>query len=220
MLNLNRFKMMDEVILSTAWLGPIEYFAWIAQSEKAMVEHSESYVRQTYRNRCVIATANGKQELSVAIVKSRKNHVPIREAIISYDNCWNVLHWRTIESAYNNSPFFLYYRDALEPFFTRPFRYLTDLNAELLATVLAILKIKTQLEYTNVYLKEYAGIPDLRYTIIPEKTATRIPSVAMPGYTQVFEEKIGFIPNLSILDLIFNKGPEANDYLLKCTLSK
>jgi hypothetical protein len=130
------------------------------------------------------------------------------------------MHWRTIESAYNNSPFFLYYRDALEPFFTRPFRYLTDMNAELLAAVLAIVKIKTQVEYTDAYFKEYNGIPDLRYTIIPEKTKPRLPSAAMPGYTQVFEDKIGFIPNLSILDLIFNKGPESNDYLQKCLLSK
>ena len=218
--NLKQFRMIDEVILATAWLGPIEYFAWIAQSEKVMIEHCESYARQTYRNRCVIATANGKQELSVAIVKSRKNHVPLRDVIISYDNCWNVMHWRTIESAYNNSPFFLYYRDALEPFFTRPYRFLTDMNAELLAAVLAILKIRTTVEYTDAYLKEYDGIPDLRYTIIPEKTKSRIATVTMPGYTQAFEEKIGFIPNLSILDLIFNKGPEANDYLLKCTLSK
>ena len=208
--------MIDAVTMSTAWLGPIEYFAWLAQANKISIEYCENYVRQTYRNRCEIATANGKQELAVTVVGSRKNHVPLREMRITYDTSWNKLHWRSIESAYNNSPFFLYYRDELEHFFKQEFSFLIDLNEQLLNVIIHILKLDVVVDHTSLYLKEYPANTDLRHVIIPEKSKLREPTVLLPKYTQVFEEKNGFLANLSIIDLIFNKGPEAKDYLREC----
>jgi hypothetical protein len=127
---------------------------------------------------------------------------------------WQKMHWRAIESAYNKSPFFLYYQDYFEKYYTTKFRWLLDFNNELMQECFRLLKLYVCTIETSTYKKDYPQETDMRYAINPrEKTAMHFKE-----YSQVFTYKCGFIPNLSIVDLLFNKGPESKDYLRSINL--
>lgn len=189
------------IVLPTTYFAPVVFYAAISQSDKIIFDKHENFIKQTVRSRCEIYGANGKQMLSVPVEK-RGNNIPAKDVRISYKEDWQKIHWRSIVSAYRNSPYFEYYCNELEPFFHSKTEFLFHLNMDLHNVLMNLLKIKITTEFTENYIEEYGqGILDFR------KEKTSMPEI-LP-YHQVFEERYGFIPNLSILDLLFNSGPDS-----------
>lgn len=192
------------VCLSTAYFAPIEYYQHIKNAEKVSIEQHEYYQKQSYRTRSRIVSANGVMDLSIPVEK--RNHTLIRDVRISEHSDWQTLHWRSIEAAYNSSPFFEYYADDFRPFFEKKWLFLWDFNMELLHKTLELLDIETKITLTEAYEPQTdENTLDLREIIHPKKAA----SLPLKRYYQVFAAKFGFIPNLSIADLLFNMGNES-----------
>ena len=209
------------VLLSSAYLAPIQYYTKLISYPDVSIEFCESYVKQSYRNRTVILAANGPLQLTLPVVDGPRAKGPIRDQLLSYDYPWQQIHWRGISSAYNNSPFFEYYADDLAPYFQKKrWTYLIDFNFEIQQTVLNAIGFNAPIKYTEQYIPS-GEVPetldDFRYVIHP-KTQRQIEDkhfFPVP-YIQVFHEKWGFVANLSILDLLFNEGPESISYLRSC----
>lgn len=200
---------MSKALFTTAYLPPIEYFMTLPAYLEVWIEKYENYQKQSYRNRCRIAGPNGMNELTVPVDKQGNIKVCIKDLRISYVEPWQKLHWRSIQTAYNNSPFFLYYRDELEPFYKRKYEYLLDLNNALLALVINWLKLDVKVKFTEAFVPLSSAADDHRYNIHPKKE----PQVLLTQYHQVFIEKFGFLKGLSIIDLIFNEGPGSSKWL-------
>lgn len=147
--------------------------------------------------------------MSIPVRKVDGNHTKVKDIEINYSEPWQRLHWRAIESAYSNSPFFLYYRDDFEPFYLKKTKYLIDLNHELLILVCKLAGIKTEIIFSEKYFESSQDIIDLRNLFSPK----RLGELSQKKYKQVFEEKQGFISDLSIIDLLFNEGKFTLDYL-------
>jgi len=196
-----------EVIVSTAYWGCIEWYYYITNADKVSIELFEFFPKQTYRNRCRIYAANGTLDLSIPL-SERKNKSLTKDIRISYATNWQINHWRTIESAYSCSPFFEFYQDEIKPYYEKEYEFLVDFNNELHHCISDILKINNLLQPTDSYHKYSGDTKDFRNSIEPKIQS----DLKYPAYIQVFSDKFGFIPNLSILDLIFNLGPQAKDY--------
>lgn len=207
---------MSTTLFSITYFGPVSYFFHLRRSAKPLIEACEHYTKQTFRNRCLIATANGPMPLSLP-VEQNNTKIHIRDVRLSDHGHWRHLHWNSIESAYNSSPFFEYYAEDIKPFFERKTAFLFDFNEAIRLKICELLDIPGQLSYTSTYLKSETlpqGTIDLRDALHPKKDPgiTTPPFIATPYY-QVFDRKFGFQPNLSILDLLFNMGPESILYL-------
>ena len=198
--------------MSTAWLPPVDYFIAIAEADKILIDSWEFYQKQSYRNRCTIATANGAMALSIPVEKPAGNKFVVRDVRISSHGNWQLQHWRTLESAYLSSPFFEYYADDFRPFFEKKYDFLIDYNAEILTCICDLLDLQPDIQLTDSYLQPDPDIVDLRELIHPKKDIHVFP---VKPYYQVFQTKSGFIPGLSIVDLLFNMGNESIFYL-KC----
>ena len=207
---------MHTTLFSNAYFAPVHYYWHWRRSELPLMEACEHYIKQTWRNRCVIGTANGPMTLSLP-VEGNAEKTCIREVRLSDHGNWQHLHWNSIESAYNSSPFFEYYADDLRPFFEKKPGFLFDFNEEIREKMCELLEINNTSEKTTIYHPEREipdGWIDLRYIIHPKKDwAVNDPIFKPEPYYQVFDRKFGFQPNLSILDLLFNMGPEAIFYL-------
>ena len=188
-----------------AYLPSIRYMAWIVAKKEVTFVLTNQYQKQTYRNRTEIYGANGKLKLTIPISynKFQKNQLD-SEVKIFNDSSWQRDHWKSLESAYRSSPFFEFYEDDLYPFFQRRYEKLMDLNIALIKKIFSLLEIVIKFKKTNK-VDEFSELIRAR-----QKTIYKIPI-----YHQVFNSKYGFIDNLSILDLIFNIGPESNNYLKK-----
>lgn len=198
---------MENICLSSAYLAPVEYYSALAGAEVVYLEHCDYYVKQTYRNRCHIAAANGTMALSIPVEKTSSEKILTRDVRISDHNDWQLNHWRSIESAYNSTPFFEYFKDDLLPFYEKKWRFLWDFNQEIQAKVLDLLEIKPDIRLTKEYkITLDENVLDLRESIHPKKQ--NFQGEYRPYY-QVFEQRFGFQPNLSIIDLLFNMGNEA-----------
>ena len=195
-------------LFSTAYLPPISYVSKLLKAEEVVIEQHEHYIKQTYRNRTEIYGANGKLSLTIPVDHHDLFTLPIKEVKISRDQPWQKIHWRSIESAYRNSPYFEYYEDDLKVFYGKEYTYLLEWNNELLKSVLHIAGIKKEISFTASYEKEHENILDLRGAFTPEKR-----SMNELQYRQVFSDKHGFIADLSIIDLLFNEGPKAIGHL-------
>ena len=202
------------VILTTAYLPPLEYWVAIVQHNEVLIEAHENYQKQSYRNRCRIMGPNGIQDLNIPIAKSGQKKTPITEVQIFDDGLWQKNHWKSIETAYNSSPFFLYYFDYFEDLYTQKPATLFEFNKAIMETVIEILELDVKLGITSSFQKEYITATDLRNLIHPKQENQFHQQCAAQPYIQVFSERHGFAPNLSILDLIFNLGPDAEAYLL------
>ncbi len=202
--------MVEQQLFSHAYFGPVQYFAHLSRGN-GFIERHGNYSRQSYRNRCVIAGANEPLTLSVPVEKGRSHHIPDKDVKIAYHSNWQKQHWRSIVSAYNASPFFQYYRDEVYPFFITKTTFLFDLNMAITRLMMELTGIEGEISFTGEYLSPAgSNIVDLRELIHPKRPASRWdPSFLPIPYKQVFDQRHGFIPNLSILDLLFNKGPEA-----------
>jgi hypothetical protein len=207
------------ILLSTAYFAPVRYFSKLAAYPEIYIEQHENFIKQTYRNRTVILGANGPIPLIVPVEKGRGKKIGITDLRIAYDEEWQRNHWRTIFSAYNSSPFFEYYADDIEPFFRKKYDFLFDFNLKITETLIEILDMEVELKLTA----DFGQIPEtclnFREQISPKThlIAADPQFVAQP-YTQVFSEKFGFVPDLSILDLLFNEGPSAHSVLEECFL--
>lgn len=207
-------------LLSTAYLGPIQYYSKLANFTSVQIEYCESYHKQSFRNRTLILSANGVLPLSYPVADGPKAKGLIRDLRITYDHNWQQMHWRGIVSAYNNSPYFEYYSDDLSPFYhQKKWSFLLDFNNEIQEVLLQLLQIKCHLTFTNEFLLPGSDVDDLedyRYSIHPKPQRQVFdPHFKPEEYTQVFSDKFGFTPNLGILDLLFNEGPDSRDYLLR-----
>ncbi|NOY50739.1 MAG: WbqC family protein [Chlorobi bacterium] len=200
---------MDTVILSTAYFPPVEYFVHILETKSIIIDTYETYKKQTYRNRCSIYTEKGLMNLSIPVAKPFGNHSKTRDITILKMEKWKSNHWKSISNAYQASPFFLYYGSELKEVFYQDFTYLYQLNDALLRLILNMLEIDAGIKYSTYFIQPDELANDFRFTISP-KAASRL---KLKSYVQVFSDRHGFISNLSILDLIFNLGPEARMYL-------
>ncbi len=199
-------------ILSTAYLPPVEWLALLAGGE-ARIERLEHYQKQSYRNRACVMTGNGVQLLSVPVLHSATK-MPVSEVRIEYKTPWQRNHWRTLVSAYGNSPYFLFYRDALQPFYEEKTEFLFDFNLRLVQTLLKLMGIRKTLALTDSFEPLQDG--DARTTIRPGAIAMEeYPFKIEETYSQVFDDRFGFVPNLSAVDLLFNMGPDSRAYLLR-----
>lgn len=204
---------MQPVVLSTAYFPPVQYISKLIAGSVTIEAH-ESYLKQTYRNRCSILAANGPMALTVPVVKWHGQQMPIAEVQIDYDKPWQKQHLKSIESAYKSSPFFDYYIDDLMPFFENRHERLFDFNQRILEVILKSLSIAPNICYTTDYDKAIENKVDLRYAISPKESQQQPdPYFAPVEYYQVFADRHGFTPNLSILDLLFNEGPMAKSIL-------
>jgi hypothetical protein len=182
------------------------------QDEQVVIERHEHYNKQSYRNRCTIYSANGLLDLVVPVVKSKEPKIPITEVEISYDTLWQKLHFKAIESAYRRSPFYEFYIDDLLIFFNSRYCNLYDFNMQIMRTVCRLAKIPFRATESRDYIRSGEGIVDLRNSIHPKVDQQETdPGFVPPQYTQVFADKWGFKPNLSILDLLFHVGPETKE---------
>ena len=191
---------MSVVLLSTAYLPNLQYLSQVLNHDAVIIEKHENFVKQTYRNRCDIVTANGKLSLSIPLIKQADKEL-ISNKKISYAEDWQKQHWRTIVSAYKNSPYFEFFEDEFKPFYENKYEFLLEYNTALLQTVLNILRMRKQIEFTQTFEFYPTQIIDFRNLSEIEKTKMN----AKPYY-QVFADKIGFMPNVSCLDALFNVG--------------
>ena len=212
----NTQVLSDTGILTITYLGPVQYFTKFLLHEKLVIEKYENYSRQTFRNRCEIFGANGRIALSIPVRKGDEHKTLIKDVRIEYDKRWQKLHWKSIESAYRSSPFFEYYMDDLIPFFLRKEKFLFDFNSGILTTILDILEIPANIVFSGKYTENPDRVfNDYRESIHPKKNEQADPFFQPEEYNQVFAGKHGFLPNLSILDLVFNEGPNAAEILKK-----
>lgn len=210
-----------EVLLSIAYMAPIQYFTKIVGYQQIYIEYCESYMKQSFRNRTVILAANGPLQLSIPVADGPRAKGPIRDLKLSFDQPWQMMHWRGISSAYNSSPFFEYYADDLAPFFhEKKWKYLFDFNIDIQNAILKAINLKVTIKPTEEYYLQGivpGSIDDFRYTIHPKEQKQEPDLHFFPTpYTQVFNEKWGFVPNLSILDLLFSEGPQTISHLRAC----
>lgn len=203
--------MENDTLLSIAYLPPLEYYFSLG-GNTIYIEKFENYQKQSYRNRTVIYAPNGPQDLIIPVLRNNTNC--ITDVQIDYKTSWQRLHWRSITAAYNNSPFFLYYQDFFEPFFQKKTKFLFDFNLELLLATLKMLKWDVPINFTSEYKKESPFQNDYRELIHPKYSkSSNYPFSCLKNYNQVFESKFGFIPNLSILDLLCNQGPKSKEFI-------
>lgn len=239
-------------ILSTTYCGPVQWYQKLYRSDLVLMECHETFQKQTYRNRCVIATTNGPQTLTVPVERGTSPF--IRDIRISNHGNWRHQHWHALMSAYNESPFFDYYQDDFRPFFEQQYNFLYDFNTEICQKVCELIDIQPNIRETTSYrsadnslrfsgskVASLSGSEDL-ITSQPESTNLSTCQLVCPEpvegvnlsteiidlrsainpkhpdedadfvarrYYQVYERKHGFLPNLSILDLLFNMGPES-----------
>ena len=200
-------------LLSSAYFPPVQWMQKLHIYNKVYVERNDNFCKQTYRNRCVIATANGVQALTVPIERFEGAKCPMRDIRISDHGEWRHLHWNAIVSAYGESPFFDYYADDLRPFFERKWKYLFDFNMEIVDKLCELLDVRPNISLTGSYADAaLLGADDLRDVIRPKHPAAD-PLFAPRPYYQVYASRHGFQSNMSVLDLLCNEGPEGIFYL-------
>lgn len=207
---------MTTALLQTTYFGPVQWYQKLYRYDRCVIEQYDSYQKQTYRNRCIIAMANGLQALTVPVENEKgemgNGKCLMRDVRISDHNQWRRVHWNALQSAYSESPFFDYYADDIRPFFEKRYEFLIDFNEAIRQTVCDLLDIHPNVSYTSNFSLQPSAIDDYREVINakhPQPDADFQPR----RYWQVFEDRHGFQANLSILDLLFNMGNEAVFYL-------
>ena len=205
---------VKQYCLSTAYLAPVEYYMLLSDADKILLEQHDFFVKQTYRNRCTIATANGVMDLIIPVEKPASNKALIKDIRISDHGNWRINHWKAIMSAYQSSPFFEYYADDLVYCYEKQWDFLWDFNLVLQEKMLILLDIHPEINLTDKYQADYHNeYIDLREAIHPKKENV---ITDLHSYYQVFSQKFGFQKNLSIIDLLFNMGNESILILKDC----
>lgn len=199
-----------KTLLHPSYFPSISHFVAMVQAENVVFEMEDNFQKQTNRNRTYIYSPNGVQLLNIPIKHSRTSHQKTKDIQIENDFDWQKQHFKSLEAAYRSSPFFEYFEDDFVPFFEKKHQFLMDLNLEALEIISKCMRMKFDFETTNEYFHEVDSneFLDYRFLINGKKD----PSV-FESYTQVFDDKFGFINNLSVLDLLFSEGKFTVDYL-------
>ena len=202
---------MPKPIFSLAYYGPIHFYKEVVKYNSITFERFENFQKQTYRNRQYIYGANGKLMLNIPIKHSKSRaRKKYAECLIDNSFKWQELHFKSIETAYRTSPYFEFYEDEILPLYQTKFEKIFDFNMACFNIVSELLNLELKHDFTAQYQISYDDpYLDLRKLI----NAKAEPAIKFKPYHQVFEEKYGFLPNLSILDLLFNLGPESHNYL-------
>ena len=210
---------MTTALLQTTYFGPIQWYQKLYRYDHCLIEQYDSYQKQTFRNRCIIATANGVQALTVPVScdsVAGNNKCMVKDVRISDHNQWRRVHWNALQSAYSESPFFDYYADDIRPFFERRYDFLIYFNEAIRQKICELIDIHPHVEYTSSYTSaispQPSAITDFR-DVIHAKHPQPDATFEAKRYWQVFQHKHGFLSNLSILDLLFCMGPESVFYL-------
>jgi hypothetical protein len=189
---------------------PIQYFAQVLRTDRILVEQHENYVKQSYRNRCHVLTAQGAVPLSIPVIRGNsKDKTRITDIEIDYSQKWYNVHWRTIQAAYGRAPYFEFYSDYIREVYERQPKYLFELNVDLLRLYLKFLKLDKPLEFTQAYIPAYPDtVLDFRNRVHPKIIPDNL---YVKPYTQVFGKQ--FVHDLSIIDLLFTQGPKSLSYI-------
>ncbi|TBN04707.1 hypothetical protein EYD45_05445 [Hyunsoonleella flava] len=198
-----------DILIHPTYFPNIAHFSAIAQSEQTTFELADSFVKQTYRNRCYIYGANGKLSLTIPVIYSQKNRQLYKDVKIFNAEKWQLQHWKSLESAYRTSPFFEFYEDELRPLFFEAETHLMNFNLKCFQTICDCLQLEIETTRTKSFEKTLIDQTDFRFLVDAKNEL----DFGFENYTQVFHNKHGFIPNLSILDLLFNEGPNTLNYL-------
>lgn len=205
--------MIEAPLFPLFYAAPLSYYSRLAKADSPiLLERMENYPKQTYRNRACIHSPNGALDLIIPVQKGKGEHTPYRELRISYENRWQRIHWLSLQAAYRRSPYFEFYEDDLSRFYEEEYPLLFDYNEALMRQLCRLLKLDLELVFTDTYHKTSEIAQDFR-AAFPAKQGDR--HISQASYYQVFADKNGFIPQLSIFDLLFNLGPGAKKYLLE-----
>lgn len=207
-----------QLLLPSQYLAPVGAYAYLFAAERVVEDRGEFYIKQTYRNRCYIAGPQGVQSLIVPVDRKGLAHSPMRDVRISEHGNWRHVHWTALVSAYESSPYFEYYADDFRPLYERSFRYLVDFNEALHRLVCELLSFTPQMSVSDEYVADSTGWTDLRQLLSPKLPIASLERFQSVDYYQVFASRLGFLPNLSIVDLLFNLGPESRLILRKSFL--
>ncbi len=199
------------ILLSTAYFPPIAWMGIFVNQPSVLIDLWETYPKQSYRNRCRIATSLGVLDLNLPVKKPNGNQTKSKDILIDYQQKWQQLHWKSIKTAYESAPYFLYYQDDIEEIVFTNHSHLHLLNETAILRISKLLGFENPVYYTADFIKPLTHHSDFRFSIHP-KSPQFIPT---PKYYQTFDEKTGFLGNLSVLDLLFHLGPEAAIYLSK-----
>jgi len=205
------------ILIHPAYFGTIESYIALAQAENVTLEMADNYQKQTYRNRTYITTSTGKLSLNIPIKHASTGTRGTRETVhqkykdvkTENDFPWRKTHWKSIQNAYRTSPYFEYYEDDLAPIFEKDPVFLLDFNLDIFSVINELLGIDVPVFKTGQYEADTPLLTDLRHLIVVK----REPAITFSPYKQVLQEQDDFLPNLSILDLLFNEGPNALTYL-------
>lgn len=199
------------ILLSSAYNAPIQYYTKFLLNQDIVIEQCETYLKQSYRNRCIINATDGPMALSVPVVYSASDRTKMKDVLISDHGNWAHTHWNAIVSAYNSTPFFEYYKDDYESVYLQEHLNLVDFNDKLLRLTLSNLKIQEPIiRYSDQYCDLVSDNDlDYRELIHPKRLSSMDEHFVVREYYQIFSDKNGFNPNLSILDLLFNMGNES-----------
>lgn len=203
------------IIVHPTYFPSIAHYVAMANTDEVCFETDDNFLKQTYRNRCYIYGANGKMGLNIPVIHSQKNRQKYKDVKIFNDDNWQSNHWKSLLSAYRTSPFFEYYEDDLKPLFHEKADYILDFNFKCLEVINTCLQLEVKASKTLQYNKDIVDKTDFRFLVHAKKEVNQ----AFEKYTQVFSNKHGYISNLSILDLLFNEGPNSLNYLESQTIS-
>jgi len=198
----------ETIILTTAYLPPIQYLAKFLSYQNVVIEINESYSKQSYRNRCTILSCNGPLSLSIPVVKTYGNNTLTKDIKIDYSINWQKNHWKAIESAYRTSAYFEFIADVISPYYTKKEQFLIDLNDKITDEILTFMGVSKLMMKSSEFLKEQPeGVADFRNRIHPKTKYQLVDENFSPvKYFQIFDDRYQFYPNLSIIDLLFNEG--------------
>ena len=201
---------MLQAAFSLAYFGPIHYYKSLVNYDEIWLEASENYQKQSHRNRQYIYGANGKLMLNIPVKHSRsQKRLKYKDSQIENDFKWQALHFKSLASAYRTSPYFEFYEDDIKPLYNKNYTHIFEFNKDCFDLIIRLLNIDLKYKMTSKYVEDYNEIDDKR-DLVKAKTKQNF---EIKPYHQVFENKCGFIPDLSILDLLFNLGPEGLSYL-------
>ena len=204
-----------KIIIESMLFPPVEVFSCLSKAEQLVIEQHENYQKRSYRNRFRILASGGPEDISIPLKKGKNQQQNIRETQISYDQDWIRVLRHQLQSAYGNSPYYAYYQEALFELLESKIPWLFELNQRLFSFVMELLGWQKKLEWTREYLIEYdSSYCDLRNVFSPIQKNKPGNQTSYP-YPQVFEFRFGFVDSLSILDLLFNMGPESSGVLLQ-----